>query len=154
MTAEISRRTAITAMVPAVALSGMVQAAPHFGPLAAGAADAALSPDAELIAACDRYMATEADIQRLFEVECAAAEAGDQQAHKEAERQQIALVRVLEDQRGQVNALPALTAAGLLAKARAHLTRCQFWDDGEPMEDSKELHSLCQDVLRLTGGAA
>lgn len=136
---RLSRRSAMSIVLPVVA---------------APALSASASPEADLIAACERYQAIEAEINRLFELECEAQDAGDKAAQKRLEAAGRALSPQLEEARRQVNELPALTTAGLLAKTRVHLTRCQYWADGEPMEDSRELHSICHDVLRMLGAQA
>ena len=125
----------------------------------AAAAGAAASPvttsgaDAELIALCDKVLALDAELDRLFELQCAAEAAGDEALERFYFDRQVASVPALHGLLARIAPIPAGTEAAKRAKARVLLTRVQYDLDGTPCEEGALAHSLCRDVLAF-GGAA
>jgi hypothetical protein len=108
MSADRSRRGILAASAALLATGGAVV------PALASAAN----PDAELIAMCDRFVATEAEWRRLGDIACELEDtAPDTPEHAAAEAAFTALERD-DDLLDQIAATPALTLAGMRAKAR------------------------------------
>jgi hypothetical protein len=104
-------------------------------------------PDAELLALCAELLALEREFDRLFELQCAAEEAGDKALARHYSGRQSVSVPDVHDLVADIAALPARTEAGRRGKARVMLTRIHYDSDGEPGEEDALAHSICQDIL-------
>ena len=110
-------------------------------------------PDAALIALCRRIIDTEAACRRLYEAEARAEEQDGVTGPRPRGPRLRRLAALQAALRQRFEALPASGVPGLRARVRVYLTRCQH-ADGTVMRDARDLHALCQEVLRLTAGGA
>ena len=139
MTPALSRRAALS--LPAF--------------LAVPAAAVALpSPDAELLSLCQRYLSLNRRMDRLADGMFAAQAQGNKlrsDALLEAQRHFVPYGQTLM---AEVMGRPALTNAGLRAKASVAMTRVDLSSDGTPLPDDEPLWSICQDLLAGGGPIA
>ncbi|MGY4800166.1 hypothetical protein [Teichococcus aerofrigidensis] len=111
--------------------------------------------DAELIALCQRVLNIEDTWDRLFELECAADEAGDKVERDRFGDAQRALVPEMSETLAALHEIPAQTTAGLVWRAHVMRRRVQAALDGDALNSEEEaVRSLTEDVLRLLGGGA
>ncbi|MDJ0391364.1 hypothetical protein QMO56_24970 [Roseomonas sp. E05] len=116
---------------------------------------ASKAPDARLAGACRRYLALEAEFNRLFELECAAQEAGDKARADRFASRQCALVPEQQRVLAEVMERPARTAEGMRLKAEVALMRVQTGGDGGPLSvEDQLLASLARDLQTAAGGVA